>query len=73
MLHYCDVYPLEKKGLAERIGENARVIGLEGNYTGQFADLFQLETGVPVTDRILKYDGRPFSAEEIARRVRDLL
>lgn len=73
MFHYCDVYPLAREGLADRIGENARVIGVEGNYTGQFADLFQLETGIPVTDRILKYDGRPFSAEEIARRVRDLL
>jgi 2-oxoglutarate ferredoxin oxidoreductase subunit alpha len=73
MLHYCDVYPLGKKGLAKRIGKNARIIGLEGNYTGQFADLFHLETGMPVTDRILKYDGRPFSAEEVAVRVRDLL
>ena len=73
MFHYCDVFPLGKKGLVERIGENARVIGLESNYTGQFADLFQLETGIPVTDRILKYDGRPFSAEEIAGRVRALL
>jgi 2-oxoglutarate ferredoxin oxidoreductase subunit alpha len=73
MLHYCDVYPLGKKGLAERIGEHARVIGVESNYTGQFADLFLLETGIPVTDRILKYDGRPFSAEEIAGRVRALL
>ena len=73
MLHYCDVYPLGKKGLAERIGEHARIIGVESNYTGQFADLFLLETGIPVTDRILKYDGRPFSAEEIAGRVQDLL
>jgi 2-oxoglutarate ferredoxin oxidoreductase subunit alpha len=73
MLHYCDVFPLGKQGLAERIGENARVIGLENNYTGQFADLFHLETGIPVKDRILKYDGRPFSAEEIAGRVRALL
>ena len=73
MLHYCDVYPLEKRGLAERIGKPAKVIGVEGNYTGQFADLFQQETGIPVTDRILKYDGRPFSAEEIAERVRNLV
>jgi 2-oxoglutarate ferredoxin oxidoreductase subunit alpha len=73
MFHYRDVYPLGKQGLVEQIGENARIIGLENNYTGQFSDLFQLETGIPVTDRILKYDGRPFSAEEIAERVRALL
>ncbi len=73
MLHYCDVYPLERKGPAERFGEHTRIIGLEGNYSGQFADLFQRETGLSVTDRILKYDGRPFSAEEIAGRVRNLV
>jgi 2-oxoglutarate ferredoxin oxidoreductase subunit alpha len=73
MLHFCDVYPLRRESLADRIEGNARVIGVESNYTGQFADLFRLETGIPVTDRILKYDGRPFSSEEIARQVRGLL
>jgi 2-oxoglutarate ferredoxin oxidoreductase subunit alpha len=73
MVHYSDVYPLGKHGPIERIGEHARIIGLESNYTGQFADLFQLETGIPVKDRILKYDGRPFSAEEIAEKVRAML
>jgi 2-oxoglutarate ferredoxin oxidoreductase subunit alpha len=73
MLHFCDVYPLPREGLVGRIGGNARVIGVESNYTGQFADLFRLETGIPIADRILKYDGRPFSPEEIARQVRALL
>ncbi len=73
MLHYCDVYPLDREGLAARIGEKTRVIGVESNYTGQFADLFHLETGCQVSNRILKYDGRPFSAEEIAGRAKELL
>ena len=73
MLHFCDVYPLLREGIPDRIGENTRVIGVESNYTGQFADLFRFETGIPVTERILKYDGRPLSPEEIARQVRGLL
>jgi 2-oxoglutarate ferredoxin oxidoreductase subunit alpha len=73
MLHFCDVYPLPREGIPDRIGENTRVIGVESNYTGQFADLFRLETGIPVTERILKYDGRPLSPEEITRQVRGLL
>ena len=73
MLHFCDVYPLLREGIPDRIGENTRVIGVESNYTGQFADLFRFETGIPVTERILKYDGRPLSPEEIARQVRALL
>jgi len=73
MLHFCDVYPLLRNGIPDRVGESAEVIGVESNYTGQFADLFQFETGIPVTERILKYDGRPLSPEEIARQVRGLL
>ena len=73
MLHFCDVYPLLREGIPDRIGDNTRVIGVESNYTGQFADLFRFETGIPVTERILKYDGRPLSPEEIARQVRALL
>jgi 2-oxoglutarate ferredoxin oxidoreductase subunit alpha len=73
MLHACDVYPLRREAFIERIGNPARVIAVENNYTGQFANLFHLETGIPVAERILKYDGRPFSADEIAGKVRDLL
>jgi 2-oxoglutarate/2-oxoacid ferredoxin oxidoreductase subunit alpha len=73
MLHFCDVYPLARSGLAGRIEDNARVIGVESNYAGQFADLFRLETGIPVTHRILKYNGRPLSPEEVAREVRSLM
>jgi len=73
MLHFRDVYPIRREGILDRIGEKARVIGVESNYTGQFADLFRSETGIHVTERILKYDGRPFSPEEIARQVRGLL
>jgi len=73
MLHFCDVHPLARAGLPGWIGENASVIGVESNYTGQFSDLFRLETGIPVTHRILKYDGRPLSPEEVARKARSLL
>lgn len=73
MLHYGDVYPIRTEVPAPRLGERTRVVAVENNYTGQFADLFARETGLAVADRILKYDGRPFSAEEIAGRLRDLL
>jgi 2-oxoglutarate ferredoxin oxidoreductase subunit alpha len=73
MLHCCDVYPLRREGFAPRIGDRAKVVAVENNYTGQFADLLLRETGIRVAETILKYDGRPFSAEEIASRARDLL
>ena len=35
------------------------------NATGQFARLLRYETGYSVTDRVLRYDGRPFLVEEL--------
>jgi 2-oxoglutarate ferredoxin oxidoreductase subunit alpha len=73
MLHFCDVFPLRREGFPPWMGDRTRVVAVENNYTGQFADLLLRETGIRVADRILKYDGRPFSADEIASKARDLL
>ncbi len=42
-----------------------RVVCFDGNYSGQLAQLIRAETGVSVHHRVVKYDGRPFSEDEI--------
>ena len=42
-----------------------RLIVAEGNSTAQLARLIRMETGIAATDSILKYDGRPFSVDDI--------
>ena len=42
-----------------------KIIVLENNFSGQFANLLKLEYGVKITDTILKYNGDPFSVEEV--------
>jgi 2-oxoglutarate ferredoxin oxidoreductase subunit alpha len=42
-----------------------RIVSLEENYTGQLAQLVQEHTGVMIDQRINKFDGRPFSEDEV--------
>jgi len=47
-----------------------RVVDIENNYTGQLVQLIRMETGILVSHKILKYNGRVFMGDEIAERVR---
>ena len=58
--------PVSVAGYLQRAEE---VIAIEGNQTGQFADLLQKETGVAIRNRILKYNGMPFSVEELVEKI----
>jgi 2-oxoglutarate/2-oxoacid ferredoxin oxidoreductase subunit alpha len=42
-----------------------RIVSVEENYTGQLAQLVQEQTGVMIDQRINKFDGRPFSEDEM--------
>jgi 2-oxoglutarate ferredoxin oxidoreductase subunit alpha len=46
-----------------------RLVAVENNATGQFAHLLRACTGVQVDDKILRYDGRPFTPEYILARI----
>jgi 2-oxoglutarate ferredoxin oxidoreductase subunit alpha len=63
-VHCPQVYPLpdEVAGYMERAGT---VIAVEHNATGQFAKLIRMETGRSVDKNVRKYNGLPFSLEEI--------
>ena len=69
-LVFGDIYPLPSQKLKEKAAKAHRIIDVEQNATGQLADLIRTETGVVCENRILKYDGRQISGEEIAERIR---
>jgi len=48
-----------------------RVICVENNATGQLARLLAIH-GFPVHERVLKYDGRPFSVDELEARLTEV-
>jgi 2-oxoglutarate/2-oxoacid ferredoxin oxidoreductase subunit alpha len=56
----------------ERILRSAkRLVLVEENYSGQLGALIAQETGVRIADRVLKYDGRPFSEDEMVAVLRE--
>lgn len=63
-LYFKQVYPLN-----ERIGEILRkaekTIILENNATSQFGKVLKLELDFDVDEKFLKYNGMPFSVEEV--------
>ncbi|WP_297091626.1 2-oxoacid:acceptor oxidoreductase subunit alpha [Thermococcus sp.] len=70
-LHFSWVYPLNPK--TGKLFEGRRLIVVENNITGQFADLLWKELGVKADHRVLKYDGRPFSVEEVLAALKGVI
>lgn len=70
-LHFCQVYPLPEK--AKRLFAKKRIVVLENNAGSQFAQVLKSEYGVKVSENILKYDGSPFSVEEVAGKLGKIL
>ncbi|MBI5056536.1 MAG: 2-oxoacid:acceptor oxidoreductase subunit alpha [Nitrospirae bacterium] len=76
MLHFSEIYPFPSTDKLDylRILNNAKItICIENNATGQFARLMRAETGYDFKQRINKYDGRPFTADELLREINSSL
>ena len=48
-----------------------RKVLVEGNYAGQLGALIREHTGIPMDFRVLKYNGRPFSQNEVFEGVKE--
>ncbi len=69
LLHLCELAPFPREQVAARLATARKVITVEGNSTGQLATLLRRETGIKAHEQVLKYDGRPFGAQTLAREV----
>jgi len=72
MLHFSQVWPINRRAVDLLLGPTRveKVTVVEANATGQFGALLR-ESGcgrLARHDSMLKYDGLPFTGEEIARR-----
>jgi len=68
VLHLSEIWPFPAEAVASILNDGTKNITVEGNATGQMAKLIRRETGHEVSGNILKFDGRPLSAEEIVAR-----
>lgn len=72
LLHFSWMFPLADN-LLEYLQKAANVIIVENNATAHFAQLIKLSTGYSIPNKILKYDGRPFSVEDVTREINKLI
>ncbi len=64
LLQFTDLWPFPS-GAADALSGAKRLLLVEQNFNGQLGRLIRQETGIEIEERLLKYDGRPFSPEEI--------
>ncbi len=68
MLHFSELWPFpgtETFDYMTLLRNAGKTICIEQNATGQFARLMKAETGFEVSAGIYKFDGRPFTLEEL--------
>jgi 2-oxoglutarate ferredoxin oxidoreductase subunit alpha len=70
-VRYMSPFPT---GLITKYLSNAkRRVLVEGNYSGQLGALIREHTGITMNSKILKYNGRPFSQNEVYEGVREAI
>jgi len=70
-LHFKQVYPLHPS-TGGYLKKAKRTVIVENNATSQFGRLIKMYTGLDIDRRILKYDGSPFSVEELTEEFKKL-
>jgi len=70
-LVYLSPFPTKRVG--EILSKARKLILVENNKTAQLGGVIREHTGVLIPDRILRYDGRPFTPEEIHHKVMEVL
>jgi len=68
VLHFSWLFPFPDN-IHTYLKKTARVIIIENNSSSQFSQLVKLKTGYSIDNRILKYNGLPFSVEEVQNEI----
>ena len=71
LVHIRDLWPFPAGAAAEAL-RGGRLVVVENNYTAQFKRLLQGETCIKVDQVISRYDGRPFSPEDVLAGLKEV-
>lgn len=69
-MYFKEIWPFPVEAVGAELNKGVKTVVIEGNATAQLAALIRRETGYKVDHAILRFDGRPFSPEEIVRRLK---
>jgi len=72
LLHFKQVYPLHPETIA-RLKKAKKTVIVENNGTGQFGQVIRSQTGFDMDRKILKYNGLPFSVDELEVQLKSVL
>lgn len=72
-LHLTWLSPFPEAAVRNILAESPYIVDIECNYTGQLAALIRERTGIEITEKMLKCDGRPFYPEEIEEKIGSIL
>ena len=68
---FGDIWPFPTEKLGKMYKKSKKLIAVEQNSTAQLDSLIREELLIKCNHKILKYDGRAFSGEEIYRRLKE--
>lgn len=71
-IHFSWLYPFPTQAVTSLLKDTKVIIDIEQNATGQLASLIREHTGIEITKKLLKYDGRPFFPEDIIEGIATL-
>jgi 2-oxoglutarate ferredoxin oxidoreductase subunit alpha len=71
LVHFRDLWPFPAEAAADAL-RGGRLVVVENNYTAQFKRLLQGETCIQVDQVISRYDGRPFSPEDVLASLKEV-
>lgn len=71
-LHFKQVYPMHLK-TKKYLEKAKKLIIVENNVTSQFGKLIKLYTGIDIEHKLLKFNGMPFSVEELIEKISKIL
>lgn len=63
------IKPFPREVVAREIKKSKKVILVENGVRGALADVIKEETGLDVKDKVLRYDGRPFTPDYLISRL----
>ena len=70
-IRYMSPFPTEL--VTKYLSKSNRKVLVEGNYSGQLGALIREQTGIVIDYKVLKYNGRSFSQNEVYEGVKDAI
>jgi 2-oxoglutarate ferredoxin oxidoreductase subunit alpha len=72
-VHLRQVWPFPSGAVEGILSRYRSALTVENNRTGQLARLIRMESGREVSGNVSRYDGLPFTAEVLARQIKERL